>query len=364
MGKKIGYLVKWDKYITGAISVLTILGLINFYSVSLPVSIRHFNSPYYYFFEFLIKNVLFGIIGFVVFSLIPWKILRKISFPIFILFFIFLILPFHPFFRPPNQNTARWLDLKIVSFQPSEFIKFTFLLLLSFLIPHIQKFFKNPYERSIIFILLISIISLLIYLQPALSNLLIMLISIGIAYFSLKPDFKELLPFFLLIVIFIIASFAWGYRVERIIAYLKGGYQEISFQQEQAKLAVGSGGLFGRGIGNSKVKLLGIPLMITDSIFAIYAEETGFIGSIFLIILFIFLSLGIIRISFLVSNPEKKFFAMGVCGWIVIQSFLHIAANIGTIPMTGVPLPFFSYGPSSQISLMCALGVVSNLENS
>lgn len=357
---------KWDTNLLIILAVLTVWGLVNFYSAALPLSQKNFGNQYHFLLQFFIKNVILGTLAFFVFTFFSWSTLRRLSFFLFLLSVVALLLAFSPAFRPADQTTARWLDLKFISFQPSEFIKLTLLLWLSFLLPQLQKVFKAPHQRSLTLLAVIGLVSVLIYLQPALSNLLIIWATIFAGYLSLKPTLRELSPFILLVVIFLVVSPLWSYRLQRILAHFERGYtqSEINFQKEQTKLAVGSGGILGRGVGKSKVKLIGIPLMITDSIFAIYAEETGFVGSILLIAVLLTLVLLIIKKPDNFSSSEKKFFAYGCATWICAQAFIHIASNVGLIPTTGVPLPFFSYGPSSQIALMSALGILANLENS
>ena len=359
------FLKKYDKNLLVIIVILTIWGFINFYSISTPLFSKNLTEQYKYLFLFLLKNVILAIFGFIMFSSISWKTLKRISLPLFIIFFLFMLLAFLPGLRPTGQTTARWLDLKIFSFQPTEFLKFTMLLWLAFFLPRLHKEFKLPYERSIVLILILGTVSVFIYLQPTFSNLAIIWASIGAGYLSLKPKAKELLPFVVLIIIFVIISSAYGYRVQRVVDFLYGnGEGKTSYQKTQSRLAIGSGGIIGRGIGNSKIKFIGLPLINSDSVFSVVAEETGFVGSATLIGIFIFLILTVIKNALVTSNSEKKFFVYGVATWISVQAFIHIASNMGIIPTTGVPLPFFSHGFSSQLALMCALGVINNLANS
>jgi cell division protein FtsW len=359
------FLKKYDKNLLLIIGILTLWGFINFYNVSIPLSIKNYGTPYKYLWEFLLKSIILASLTFLLFSSFKWKTLKKMAFPLFAVSFLFVLLAFLPGFTPAGQTTHRWFNLTNFSFQPTEFLKLALLLWLAFLLPRLQKEFKSPYERSAVLIIIIGVISILILLQPALSNLLIIWATVGIGYLSLKPTLKELTPLFAVLLIFVISSFFWSYRLQRLVSFFTQNIPEkIGFQQEQSKLAIGSGGLWGKGMGNSKVKLIGLPLMINDSIFAIFAEETGFIGSVVLILLFVALILTVVKNVLSISSNEKKFFIYGIATWISFQAFIHIASNIGIIPTTGVPLPFFSDGSSSQIALMAALGIINNIRNS
>jgi cell division protein FtsW (lipid II flippase) len=350
--------MKLDYQLLILIIIFNIIGLSFFYSVSLPYSSKYFNDPLYYFKKYLIFNIIIPFLFFVLTAyFVSWSFLKNISKFIFFINLIFLILPFFNFFKLPYQETARWFYFYGFSFQPSEFMKLSMLLFLSSVLP----LFKRSSEYFYISLILILIVSLIIYFQPALSNLLIFLSALIGAFISLNFDFKKLTIIFFLIIILVAFSFLWSYRSERIKNLIKGDEQNISFQLKQSRLAIGSGGIMGKGLGNSELKLIGLPLMISDNIFAIFAEETGFVGSLILIVSFLFLIFKILFKAFYLKDDSQKFFSTGVACWLSAQVFIHLMANL-IIP-TGVPLPFFSYGPSSQLSLMIALAIIVNFKS-
>jgi cell division protein FtsW (lipid II flippase) len=152
----------------------------------------------------------------------------------------------------------------------------------------------------------------------------------------------------------------WSYRLERIKNIFNFDEKNIGYQLKQSRLAIGSGGILGKGLGKSEVKLIHLPLMISDNIFSIYAEEFGFIGSIFLIFVFLILIFRIFNIGINNKNDSQKFFIFAIGCWLSSQVFIHIISNL--LITTGVPLPFFSYGPSSQLALMVSLGIINSLK--
>ncbi|GIW65974.1 MAG: stage V sporulation protein E [Candidatus Parcubacteria bacterium] len=348
--------MKIDTQLFFLILILSLVGLYFFYGVSLPYSTKIFNNPLYYFKKFLIFNFFLPLLMFFIGYFMNWLFLMRIAKIIFIVNIIFLILPFFDFFKLPNQSTARWFYLKGISFQPSEFMKLSLLLFLTSTLPLIKKNLSYFYISLII----IFLTSLIIFIQPALSTLLIILTSTMGALITINFKLKNFFIFSIILLFFILAGFLWNYRLERVTGIFISNDKGLSFQLNQSRLAIGSGGLLGKGLGNSDLKLIGLPLMISDNIFSVYAEETGFIGSIILIILFVYLIFRIIYLGYYNNNELKKFFSYGVACWLSIQVFVHLMANL-TIS-TGVPLPFFSYGPSSQIAIMTALGIISGFK--
>lgn len=350
--------MKIDKFLFSIILILTFWGLITFYGIYRVLS---FKNPYLYgdiFLKFLLGNIFFPFLFFFIFSLFSWQFIKKITLPFFIISLIFVLLAFLPFFQLPNQPTARWFYFKNFSFQPTEFLKISTLLLIAFLVP----FFKKSKDYFLISLAIIVFCGFLIYKQPALTNLIIFISAIVGGFLGLKFSLRHILIISLLILIIFLIGLTQEFRLKRILGILMGEDLTIAYQLKQARLAISSGGLFGKGLGNSQFKLIGIPLMITDSIFAIVAEETGFIGSLILISLYLALVFQIFNLSRHISNEEKKFFGYGLGTMISAQVFIHIASN--TILTTGVPLPFFSYGPSNAIALMIGLGIINSLKYS
>lgn len=342
--------MKIDYYLLILVFILSFAGLYFFYNVSLLF-------PSSYLKKFFFFNFLLSLFSFLIGYFLDWVLLRRIAKIIFLINLIFLILPFFDFFKLPNQSTARWFYFQGLSFQPSEFIKMSMLLFLSSLLPLIKK----TTEYFYISLGIILFVSLIIYFQPALSNLLIFLSGVIGAMIIANIRFNNILIFFLLIILLVNFAFLWGYRSERIFGILKGDEKGVGFQIRQSRLAIGSGGILGKGLGNSELKLIGMPLMLTDNIFAIYAEETGFIGSMILILIFIILVFRILYLGYLTNDETKKFFAVGVACWLSAQVFIHLMSNL--VISTGVPLPFFSYGPSSQLAIMLSLGIISKFKS-
>ncbi len=356
---------KIDSPLLIVIIVLSVLGLINFFSASYYYSLVNFNNPYFYFFRFLTKITLAGFLFFLIGYFLGKNLLRykKIFIFLFLIIYFSIFLGFLPQFKL-KEGISRWVNLGFISFQPSELIKPLAILFFIFLMAGIKKF--SLLQKNLIFIIFSAFLLIPIFLQPSLSNVLIIMASIGTVFFNSLKSKKEilmsLLIFIIVFLILILISTRWEYRKERLMSFLTKGqfFKERYFQVEQATIAVSSGGLWGKGLGKSEIKILGLPQMLTDSIFAIFAEEWGFIGSIFLLSLFFFLIFRIIFLGKKSKSVEKQSFSFALAAWIFLQTFLHISSNIGLFIPTGVVLPFFSYGASGQLAIYFSLGIISS----
>ena len=360
-------MIKIDKFTLILVIILSFLGLINFFSASFYFSLKNFDDPYFYLKKFFFRITLLGTLLFLIGNYLAKNLLhyKRILIFLFFLFYFSIFLGFLPPFRLPEVTASRWVNLGPISFQPSEIIKPLAILFFIFLFSSFKKF--SLLQKNLIFAFSSFFLILPIYLQPSLSNVFIIFSSLLIVFLnylkSKKEIFLSILIFIVLALILILAGSFWGYRKERLISFLTKGkvHQEKYFQPQQAISAVSSGGLFGKGLGKSEIKIMGLPQMLTDSIFAVYAEETGFLGSIILIILFFLLIFRIILIG--VKNEDwRKPFCFAFGWWLFFQTFLHLSSNIDLFVPTGVILPFFSYGPSGQLAIYFSLGLISRDE--
>lgn len=364
-----------DPFLTFLVFLLSILGLLTFFSASYFFSLKNFNDPYFYFQKFFIKVTLLGILFFLIGNFLGQKLLsyKKFFVLIFVLIYIAVWIGFLQkiFF---HKETGRFVDLGFINFQPSEIIKPFALLILIFIFLALRK--QKLSKIILIFTLFLLLLIFPIYPQPAFSNSMIILGSLIVTFFFLVSslpqkyrDKKEILTsilvIFILVLGLILFSTKWEYRKERMLSFFTKGqlYEEKYFHVEQSVLGVSSGGVFGKGLGRSEIKILGLPQMLTDSIFVIYAEETGFVGSIFLLVLYFLLILRIILLGVKSGEIEKTAFSLGVSTWLLLQIFVHIGSNIALIVPTGVVLPFFSYGASAQLAIYFSLGIISSFKN-
>lgn len=378
-----------DFILIGTLVILVILGVLIVYSVSASFSKERFGQTFYY----LKRQILFGflpgaIIGFFFFR-IPLTFLKKIALVLFLISLGFLGMVFIPKLGVSIGGATRWISLGPVSFQPSELLKFTFIIYLAAWLssgkfknkslrprvrmsvslrskktPNRKKSKKRSPLGLIAFLIIIGAISLFLIFQPDFSTLGLIISVAALMYFSAKTSFWYTILILLIISGSFIALMKLApYRMERFLVFLNPEIDPmgIGYQSKQALIAVGSGGISGLGLGMSQQKFGFLPHPIADSIFAIFAEETGFIGSLILILLFLIFFWRGFEISKKSPNEFSKLVALGISSWIILQAFLHIGSMIGLLPLTGIPLPFISYGASHLIVELIGVGILLNI---
>ncbi len=342
--------------------ILLSIGLFVLTTTSAPGALAKYGDSFYYFKRQLLYGVIPGLIlGFIAFK-IPLEKFRHLIPYAFMANLLLLILLFLPYFGSILGGSRRWLTLGPISFQPTELLKVSFILYLAHLAATFTK--KSEYRRLFaVFTCLIVVIGVLMILQPDLSTFVV-ITTIGLAiYFCAGMPIGNI---FLILTTaglgFLLLMRFSSYRLARLLTFLNPDNAPLAggYQIKQMLYAIGSGGLFGLGLGLSRQKFGFLPHSISDSIFAIIAEETGFLGVIIVIVLFTSLSWMILRLAFKYKDSFRQFIAVGVGVWIAAQSFIHIAANIGLIPLTGMPLPFISYGGSALASQLIGLGLLLN----
>lgn len=362
-----------DYILLGATAALLILGTLILAGVSAAFSQERFGSSYYFLNHQLLYGLLPGIIlGFLAFR-IRLDVLKKWS-PVLLLINLALLgMVFLPKIGSAFGGATRWINIGPVSFQPSEFLKLTFILYLaSWLAVRTEKIGSgkrgaNFGQTLIAFLIVIGLISLFLISQPDISTLLVILISAGLMYFLAGTVFWH--SIFLISIglgaLLVLIKLA-PYRMARILVFLNPETDPMGtgYQIKQALIAVGSGGLSGQGLGMSQLKFGFLPQSISDSIFAIFAEETGFIGAFFLIFLFlVFLWRGF-KIGKLSQDKFSSLAALGITSWIIIQGFVNIGSMTGLLPLTGIPLPFIGYGGSALVAELIGVGILLNISKS
>lgn len=366
---------KWKSFkdtyfLTGSIDIpflgLTIalltIGLIMLFSASYPYAYYYKDSSYYYF----IRQILFAVAGLVamlLMSKINYKILKAIYKPVFIVTIALLVIVL--FHHTNVQNFKRWIPLGPVTIQPSDLAKFTIILTLAVYISKYYKKMKTMKYGILIPIGIIAIFCGLIYLEHHLSCTILMFFIGACLMFAGGSDWK-LFAFGLAVIVllgFLVVSFPTlieNYAGERIVAWLDKDYDPLNgrWQTNNSLYAIGSGGFFGAGLGNSKQKYLYVSEPQNDFIFSIVCEELGFLGAAIIIALFAAL---VIRGLIIASRCKDKFgslLVIGVVAQIGLQVVLNILVVTDTLPNTGFALPFFSYGGTAIFMLLFEIGVV------
>jgi len=358
-----------DYILMGTVALLMILGVIVLASASTAISQIKFGSTYYYLNHQITFALIPGILLAIFFSKVKLTLIKKWA-PIFLLGnLVLMTFVFLPQIGIKVGKASRWISLGLASVQPSEILKIVFILYLAswlegkskkkIVLPKTQKDLK---ENLPAFLAILGLISMLLVLQSDIGTLVVILAIGVLMYFFADTPFRDTIIIGALGIIAILIFISLSpYRLERVSVFLHPDQDPMGmgYQTKQSSIAIGSGGLFGLGFGMSQQKFL--PHPISDSIFAVLAEEAGFVGSAVLISLFlIFLWRG-----FKIGKESKDKFsslaALGITSWILIQALVNIGAMVGVVPLTGIPLPFISHGCTALIAELVGVGVLLNI---
>ena len=353
-----------DKILLGITLALVMFGLVMIASASVVYAEARFGDAYF-FFKRQVLGVALGLVALYLFSRIDYHVFRKWAFVFFVGAIVLLILVLIPGVGTEAYGANRWLQLGPVSFQPSEAVKLALIFYLAaWFASRGKKAIRQTSEGFVWFLMVLGVIGFLMIKQPDVGTLgMITLIAIAM-FFLAGARLSHIMIMFLggvaLLTIIIKAA---PYRLNRFLVFLNPELdpQGIGYQINQALLAIGSGGILGLGLGHSRQKHLYLPEPAGDSIFAIIGEELGLIGAMVVIILFILFLLRGLKISQNAPDIFGRLVAGGIVVWIVFQALLNIAAITALIPLTGIPLPFISYGGTSVVFLLAAVGILLNI---
>lgn len=334
--------------------LLTTIGLFFIFEASSVTTFRQMGDSFYYLRQQSIWFVIaVGIMTF--FSLFNYKKLYYIAFPALLTTIVFLIAVLIPGIGTTVSGARRWINFGFFSFQPSEFAKFSVILYLS------SWFLYKERKRFVSFLLLLAFIILLIMMQPNMGTTII-ISSIFLAIYYLSGENVKyllmLMPVGLAGAGILIATSP--YRMKRLMAFLDPTTDPtgISYHIRQILISLSSGGIFGRGFANSRQKYQFLPEAHTDSIFAIIGEEVGFVGSFLLIAIYVFLLYQIYHVALHTKDRFGYLLTSSVLVLLSVQAVINLGAMVNIMPLTGIPLPFISYGGSGLLVFYGLMGIV------
>lgn len=343
--------------------VLVVIGIVALASASSDLAKSKLDDTSYYLSHQLIYGLGLGAVGFLFGLFFPYKNYKKAA-PILLLFGIgILLLTFTPLGFTAGGAT-RWISLGPITVQPAEIIKVVLIIYLAALFSGEKSKRQTDLRRGFIpFIVVCGLISIILFAQRSTSSVFIIMAAAVAVYFVSGAKKKYLLYAVLLGAAAFAALVAFSpYRLERIKTFLEPTADQgaSSYQITRALITIGSGGLWGVGFGNSLSKKY-LPEGIGDSIFAIIAEEFGFVGATILILIFLILTLRGYLAAKHLNDPFGKLILIGFSTLIATQAFMHIGSISGIIPLTGVPLPFISYGGTALVTFMTMSGIMLNI---
>lgn len=350
-----------DQPFAWVVIILVAFGLVMLTSASSVVAYSTYSDSYY-FLKHQLLSVAIGAAAFWFFSRFDYKHLRKLALFLLIISLALLALVFIPGLGREVNGSRSWITILGFSVQPTEFVKLTFIIYLAALFEKHSETAKRFWS----FLILYGILALMVLMQPDVGTLFILTITSFSLYFIGGGKVKHIGSLVAagaigLIILMLIPSGL--YRLNRFRCLIDVNFDRLGscYQINQSLIAVGSGGLFGRGLGESRQKFLYLPEVQNDFIFAIIAEETGLLFGLILLLLFIFLFYRGFTIARHAPDTFARNLASGIVIWIVLQAILNIGGIINLLPLTGVPLPLISYGGSAIIAALAGLGIVAGI---
>lgn len=344
-----------DYFLIFIVFGLVLFGLLMVYDASVVEAYHKFADKHYF-----LKNQLIwagiGLASSLIFAKIDYHRWQVFAAPLMFMTITLLALVLIPSIGIKVLGAKRWINIAGVSLQPGELAKLAFVL---YFAAWLSK------EKRLLPLLLVAILTLtLILLEPDLGTAVVVIFSGFLVYFVSGAPFLHLILStvlgFLAVSLLIYLS---PYRRRRLMTFFDPSKDPLgaSYHIRQILLAIGSGGLWGVGLGKSRQKYEYLPAATTDSIFAVIAEETGFMGSLLVIIAFLFLIWRGIKIAKEAPDFFGQLLATGIIGWIATQALVNLAAMVALVPLTGVPLPFISYGGSSLVVTLTGMGILLNI---
>jgi cell division protein FtsW len=353
-----------DTVFLSLIIALVTIGFLIFSSASLGLLARDGAT----FGSVAFSQFVFGIVGggiaLFILSNVHYRHWRKYAIYIFVIGLIGTLAVFIPGLGMSHAGATRWLDLGITTVQPSEFLKIAYVIYLATWLSGMHKHVGNWRYGLIPFGIISGITGFVMLLQPDTDTFLIMATA-GLAMFVVAGAKIRDLAILLVAGILLLAAIAFArpYVMDRLTTFLDPGADPLGsgYQVKQSLIAVGSGGISGRGFGQSIQKFEYLPEPIGDSIFAVYAEEFGFLGVTFIVGLFVAFALRGYKIAQQGADMFGVLLVIGIITVIMAQAFLNIGAMLAVAPLSGLPLPFISHGGTALLVTLAAMGIVLNV---
>ena len=361
--RKIKQKLKIDYILLSLVLFLVVFGIFVVYSAS-SYQAEVIYGDKYFFLKKQIVGVLLGFLALLFFTFVPINKLKRFDWLFLLISILGLVLVFVPGLGKTTYGASRWINLGPITIQPSELAKFGFIFFSASRLSNMKTDPKN-FKSLLPTLFAGGIVCLLIILEPNMSITmcvgLCMLAMLFVGGCSIKHFIMLILPIMLIVPLLILIE---PYRMKRLTAFLDpwSSPLEEGFQLIQSYYALGSGGAFGVGYGNSRQKNLFLPFAESDFIFSIIGEEFGFVVCVLLMLVYALIVFRGYKIARRSTTRFECYLTAGIISLIAIQTILNIAVVTGSIPPTGLPLPFISAGSTSLLVFMSAIGVVLNVD--
>ena len=353
-----------DKTFLAITIILAAVGFAIFSSASLALLAKESSNYSSVAFSQTVLGLLLGTVVLVIASRLDYKIWKKFAFYLLIIAIILNILVLIPSIGLEHAGARRWLSIGGFSLQPSEILKLAFIIYFAAWCSAVKDKVKTLRWGLVPFVIILGILGFLLLKQPDHDTLLVISVT-GMAMFIAAGGRWRHMLLLAIIGLFAISFkiYTTPYALERVKTFLDPSADSLDtgWQTQQSLIAVGSGGLFGRGFGQSVQKFTYLPEPVGDSIFAVAAEEFGFVGSILLIAIFVLFGTRGLKIAASSPNTFARLTVVGIVIMIVSQAFVNIGAMLGVIPLSGITLPFVSQGGTSLFFTLLEAGIVLSI---
>lgn len=359
-------LKKFDYILIITTIIMCLFGLVMVYSASYPLALENYGDERY-FFSRQLKSFAIGITLFVVLAFIPHQVYKNLS-PLFVVAsLMLLVMVLIPSVGVERNYSQRWVRIGSFMFQPSEVVKLGMILYFAAIYAKKQRYITDFRKGVLPPLLILAFVCMLILLQPDLGTATSLLLACGVIIVCSGVRFIHLL-FLGGIAVLGVGYFAFSetYRLKRLLSF-RNPFADASgdgYQLINSYFAIANGGISGTGIGNSVQKFGYLPEAHTDFIMAVIIEELGLIGLCVVLILYFVIMYRGLRIGLKTEDPFSRLLAIGLTFQMMIQAFFNLGAVSGLLPITGITLPFVSYGGSSLIMLMISMGILVNISTS
>lgn len=345
------------------VGALTVIGLVMVMSASAVVALEQHGSSW----VFVQRQALWaglGIVALVLMSRVDYRVLRRAAGPLLLVAVVLLVLVFVPGLGIRASGSTRWIGVGPLTVQPAELAKLALLVYAADVFAR-RAASVEDWRRALRPVLLVFVVlAALVLRQPDMGTAMVLALVVGTVVFAGGARLRHLLPLASVgLAAAVFLAFAAPYRRARVLSFLDpfSDPANTGYQAVQSLIALGGGGLFGVGLGAGRQKWLFLPNAHTDFIFAVIGEELGLVGAMLVVVLFV--GFAVLGYRAAVQAPDRfgELLAAGVTTWIVGQAVINIGAAIGLLPITGVPLPFVSFGGSALLVTMAAVGVLLNV---
>ncbi len=346
------------------IIILLGFGLVVLSSASVVKGAKSFGNPNYFWEHQLFYGILPGLVLLWVLWHIDYRKLRPIALPLLFAALALMVLLFVPSLAHTINGVKSWLNLGPLTFQPAEALKLALIIYLAAWLGERGDRLKNWQLGLLPFAVVMCLVAVLLLLQPDLGTLGIISLIAGSMYYIAGAPLKQAAAVVAVIILLVGGVAAVSPRQRKLITNIVHPTSDTlgsGYQLNQSLIAIGSGGMWGVGLGQSTQKFGFLPETIGDTVFAVLVEELGFAGGIFTLTLLGALAFFLMTVAQRAHDGFGALLATGMCAWVMVQVLVNIAAVTGIGPLTGIPLPFISYGGTSMVAMLAGLGIVLNV---